>query len=261
MIKIQSVRQDNGLNGNEEKWNTEEAGFSFGIVTYGKCVYWINDQRIIMEKGDAILIPSKSPFYWKSVPTVFHSKYVINFNVTTDSPELPLLGSEKTLHSKLGCFDLVHERLKLLIHQWTDKHSYYDLYTNVLLTEILILWNRELDRGTILSKKYKHVELMKRYIQDHYRTKITKHDLADVVNRSPNHAATLFKSVTGQTISEYVHALRIKTGVYMLTESQLTVGEISDFLGYSDVSFFNKKFKGNTGRNPSDYLTDRPRIV
>lgn len=261
MITIQSVHQDSGMDGYEENWNTDRDGFTLGLVTYGKCVYWINDKRIITEKGDAILIPSSSPFYWKSVPTVFHSKYVINFTLTMDSPLLPILGSHKTVHSKLGCYDLLHERIKILSSQWTDKHSYFEIYSSALLIEMLILWNREIDRGTITPEKYKLVELMKKYIQDHYRSKITKVDLADVVNRSPNHVATLFKSITGQTISEYVHSLRIKTGVYMLTESQLTVGEISEFLGYSDVSFFNKKFKGSTGRNPSDYLMDRPRIV
>src|SRR5690606_29919049 len=98
--------------------------------------------------------------------------------------------------------------------------------------------------------------------QEHYRTKITKDHLGDVIRKSPNYAATLFSSVTGQTISEYTHSLRIKTAMFMIKESRLTIGEISMFLGYSDVSFFNKIFKRITGKIPSEYLAERPtRII
>jgi len=59
--------------------------------------------------------------------------------------------------------------------------------------------------------------------------------------------------VTGQTISEYVHSIRIKTAIGLLQESELTLEEISEFLGYSDVSYFHKVFRRMTGKKPSEY--------
>lgn len=82
---------------------------------------------------------------------------------------------------------------------------------------------------------------------------MTKETLADVVGRSPNYAATIFRQVTGQTISDYTHGVRVKTAMYMLEESLLTVEDIADFLGYSDVSYFTRTFKRIAGMPPSAY--------
>lgn len=257
MLIIENVRKDSGMDWEEEK----NEDFYFCLVTYGRCVYWINGEKIIVNKGEALLIPKGFLFYWKNIPTVFHSKYVVMFKLLRhdEYPNLPILDSDTYIHLKVGCYDLIHDKNKTIFSQWTEKVEYYDIFTSALLIEILTYLNRELDRGKIAPEKQRNVELMKRYIQDHYRNKITKEVLADVIRKSPNYAATLFSSITGQTISGYVHSLRIKTAIYMLTESQLTVAEISEFLGYRDVSYFNRVFKQLTGRAPSEYFSERPK--
>ncbi len=261
MIAIGDVRQDNGIDWSEEKTTLKEQSYYFSLITFGKCVYWVNDRKIVMDKGDFLLIPGQNSYYGKSIPTVFHAKYVLNFTKTTDFPHLPILSSGEPIHFKIGCYDLIHERIKGILNQWMERLPYYDVLSAALLTESLTYINRELDRGKITSEKHKYVEKMRNYIQQHYRGKITKEDLGDLIGKSPNYAAILFSTVTGQTISEFVHSLRIKTAVYMLTESRLTIGEISEFLGYSDVSYFHKVFKRTTGKKPSDYVNERPRTL
>lgn len=263
MITLQHVRQDHGLTLHEENQRTSfEHDFFFGLVTYGKCVFWVKDKKIVMSRGEAILIPKESSFYWKNIPTIMHSKYTAIFRLFVGSPCLPILDSDPYIHAKLGCYELIHEKMKVLTEQWNEKLPYHEILGSALLTEILTLWNREIDAGTIASEKHKLVEMMKKHIQEQYRTKITKDNLGDVIRKSPNYAATLFSTVTGQTISEYTHLLRTKTAIYMLQESELTIGEISEFLGYSDVSYFNKIFKRVTGKVPSEYLAERPtRII
>jgi AraC family transcriptional activator of pobA len=253
MIWVQHVKQEHGLDLFAEDSNRPNTDFLFCLMTYGKCVYWVDDKKVVLEKGDALLIPGGSPYYSKGIPTVFHSKYIAAFSLSPSFPSLPVLNTSQCLHAKLGAYDLVHERMKAMHRQWIERQPYREIYASALLTEIVTLWNRELDRGSVPSDTYKHAEAMKRYIQEHYRDKITKDDLAHAIRRSPNYAASLFSKVTGQTISEYVHALRIKTAIYMISESDLTIGEIAEFLGYSDVSYFNKTFKRITGKPPSDY--------
>lgn len=241
----------------EEKDHADAANFYFCLLTYGNCVYWINGKKVVAEKGDLLLIPKGAYFYGKSIPTVFHSKMVATFVVTTDSPMLPLLNSTECIHSKMGSYDLIHERMKQIHYQWNEKMPYREVFASALLLEILVLWNQELDRGTISSEKIRYVDMMKKHMQDHYRDKITKDVLAEVINKSPNYTATLFSTIAGQTISEYVHSLRVKKAIYMLMESKLTVSEISEFLGYSDASYFNKTFRRLTGNPPSYYLNGR----
>lgn len=256
MIAISDAHQDNGAAWYEEGGGREHS-FHLSLVTYGKCVYWVNEEKVILEKGDALLIPDHIPFYGKSIPTVVHTKYVINFRRNTADCALTLLQLQEPFKQRLGCFEVVQERLRGILTQYKERSSYYELMAEALLIEALVYLNQEKDRGIITSEKHRRVDSMKQYISTHYREKVTKEELGDVINTTPNYAATLFKSVTNQTISEYVHNHRMKTAIYMLTESQLMISEIADYLGYNDVSYFYRIFKRSTGSSPSDFLHER----
>ncbi|MDP4099308.1 AraC family transcriptional regulator [Paenibacillus sp. P96] len=259
MIIVADVQHHQGMD-----WYAESAAYpnshALCLVTYGKCVYWVEGQKVIVNKGDMLLIPPRLAYYGKSIPTLFHSKYVILFHNSCTGEGLPLLDRSKILKLKLGCYELVRERLRSILHQWEDKPSYYKHMVEALLTEVLIYINQEWDRGIIADDKHRHVERMKQYIQTHYREKVTKEELGEVIQRTPNYAASLFRSVTNQTISEYVHNRRMKTAMYMLTESRLTVQEVSEYLGYRDATYFHRIFKKMTGGSPSDFLHERSRI-
>jgi len=51
MISINQVDQDNGIWSEENKL-VDQGSFHFSLITYGKCVYWVNNQKLIVEKGD-----------------------------------------------------------------------------------------------------------------------------------------------------------------------------------------------------------------
>ncbi|MPY18945.1 helix-turn-helix transcriptional regulator [Paenibacillus glucanolyticus] len=253
------VRQVSGVDWYEEA-DPEQGTWHLSLVTYGKCVYWVNGDKLIMEKGELLLIPAGVPYYGKSIPTVTHTQIMVQWTEAL-STGLSVLERAEALKHKPGCYELIHERLKVIHQQWHERPSYYVILIEALLTEVLIYISRELDRGAITPEKHLHVERMKSYIERHYREKITKEELGDAIAKTPNYAAVLFKSVTGQTISQYVHAQRMKRAAYLLTESQLTVQEIAEFLGYQDLSYFYRIYRRVTGSAPSDLLQERPRTV
>ncbi|MEK3732706.1 MULTISPECIES: helix-turn-helix transcriptional regulator [Paenibacillus] len=260
MITVLDVQFHQGVDWYEESSSCPDS-HTLCLVTYGKCVFWVQERKLIIDQGDVLLIPPQLDYYGKSIPTLFHSKYVIRFHNSCMEDGLPMLSHPDFIKRKLGSYELVRERLRSISLQWEDQPAYYRHMANALLTETLIYINQEWDRGVIPDDRHRHVARMKQYIQEHYRERITKEDLGEVIQRTPNYAATLFRSVTNQTISEYVHSRRIKTAMYMLTESRLTVQEVSEYLGYRDVSYFHRIFKKITGASPSDFLHERSRIV
>lgn len=260
MLSFEGMRQQQGMNWYEER--PAEVDYAVLIVmTYGKCVYWINGEKLLLEKGDFMFIAPGAAYYGKSVPTVFHEQFVLTFTIEKAVLEGPLSGSLPFIKSNAGCYDMVMERLRTVWGEWQEGLPYVRLRAAALTLEALALWSRELVRGEQTTVSQQHVDRMKAYLQDHYRGKVTKDHLGEFIGRSPNHAATLFRQVTGQTISEYVHSLRMRTAVYMLTESLLTVSEISDYLGYSDVTYFQRVFKRSLGHSPSAYLKERRQHV
>jgi AraC family transcriptional regulator of arabinose operon len=126
--------------------------------------------------------------------------------------------------------------------------------------ELLVYTNREVEGRPAAPVAHRLADQMKAHIQNHYRERVSKEELAQVIQRSPNHAAKIFRDTTGQTIGEYVHAVRMKTAVYMLQYSVLTVAEIAEFVGYSDPSYFYRVFRRVTGHVPAHFLAAREEL-
>src|SRR5690606_22329985 len=91
----------------------------------------------------------------------------------------------------------------------------------------------------------------------HYRRTIPIQELADLVQRTPNHISRLFKEATGQTITAYMQQIRISAACDLLANSQMNVGEVAEYLGFCEQSYFNKVFKKHTGTLPSAYMKEK----
>ncbi|RAV20132.1 helix-turn-helix transcriptional regulator [Paenibacillus contaminans] len=256
MLDIESIRHDNGSEWYEQT-DGARSGMTLVMVGYGKCMYWLGQEKLLLEQGDLLLLPAGTAFYGKSIPTRSHEKYVVAFTRTTAPAPLPILETHSCIKQKTGEAELLLERFRSMHRQWHEGLPYRQTMCLALLLEVLTRWNRGIDKGSPAPSKLRHVEMMKSHIQNRYREKITKDDLGNAAGISPSYAAALFKEVTGQTIGEYTHAVRIKTALYLLRHSRLSIADIAESLGYCDASFFHRTFKRLTGLSPSQVMQER----
>lgn len=63
----------------------------------------------------------------------------------------------------------------------------------------------------------------------------------------------LFKRSMGMNFSDYLWELRLAKSKELLVQTQLSINEISEAVGYSVVSSFRRKFKQETNLTPSQY--------
>jgi signal transduction histidine kinase/ligand-binding sensor domain-containing protein/DNA-binding response OmpR family regulator len=61
------------------------------------------------------------------------------------------------------------------------------------------------------------------------------------------------KALTGQTINEFIRAIRLKRAAQLLEQHQLTVSEITYKVGFTDLQHFRECFKKMYGLTPSQY--------
>lgn len=80
--------------------------------------------------------------------------------------------------------------------------------------------------------------------------------LADRCALSPNHLSSIFKTVTGKTISAYCGELRIRRAQELLRTTPMKLRQIAEHLGYYDQYHFCKAFKKATGMSPSAYRAE-----
>lgn len=92
-----------------------------------------------------------------------------------------------------------------------------------------------------------------RYIEAHYSEKITLEDIATFSQYNRTYVSTLFKNTMGVNFYEYLTRLRFQQALYELAATQKTLTNIALDNGFSDLKSFNKIFRENIGRSPSEY--------
>ena len=62
-----------------------------------------------------------------------------------------------------------------------------------------------------------------------------------------------FKQLQGCTITEYIQERRMSQAEHLLINTDFTMGQIAEMIGYSTSSRFAELFKKSTGLLPMDY--------
>ena len=91
------------------------------------------------------------------------------------------------------------------------------------------------------------------YIGNNYHNKLTRQTLANYYGYNPDYMGKLFKSEMNKSISAYINELRIEKAKNLLIQTDLSVQNISELVGFKDVFYFSKKMKTVTGLSPSQW--------
>lgn len=73
------------------------------------------------------------------------------------------------------------------------------------------------------------------------------------LNYTPDHLRRIVKKAVGKTPHQLVIDAKIKPAKFLLHESDMSVGDIADQMGYANVHYFSLQFKQVTGSAPTVY--------
>ena len=91
------------------------------------------------------------------------------------------------------------------------------------------------------------------YISRNYSKKLSLNILAQINCCSVQTLISKFKVQTGKTPMEYITGLRIKKAKDFLLNTDLSIGQISEFCGYENVYYFSNVFKKEIGMSPLQF--------
>lgn len=91
------------------------------------------------------------------------------------------------------------------------------------------------------------------YIEEHYSEKLTLTDVAEKVYVSQWHLSKLIAKNTNQSFSDLLNGVRITKAKELLNDPSLKIWEISETVGFADVTHFSRIFKKLENMSANEY--------
>lgn len=92
-----------------------------------------------------------------------------------------------------------------------------------------------------------------RFIEARYMRPITLVDVARAVGKSPAYLTDVVRRETGRTVGAWILERRMAEARRRLVETDDSVAEIAEALGYDDESYFARRFRAHFETSPSAY--------
>lgn len=98
-----------------------------------------------------------------------------------------------------------------------------------------------------------HLENVTAYLNDHYAFEVPLERLAKIACMGITKLKSSFKQLHGCTITEYIQQRRMSQAEHLLINTDFTMGQIAEMIGYSTSSRFAELFRKSTGILPVEY--------
>lgn len=157
-------------------------------------------------------------------------------------------------------YDLLRNFLAKLLCEAVQKLEDYDKEIESILVDLLyhlinsfhyLTYEKEelKDKSEQLARYHR----ISKYIYNNYDSNITLQEIAKKEFLSPHYLSHEIKYATGYSFTDLVNLTRVEESVKLLLDSDLSISDISDEIGFSHVRYLNKNFKNYYGCTPLQY--------
>ncbi|MDU3349248.1 MAG: helix-turn-helix domain-containing protein [Clostridium sp.] len=203
--------------------------------------------RIYSDEDNKVLIFHIDPYFFEK-----YYKDINNIFFYTNSTDDGAQEGEE--------YDLLRNFLAKLLCEAVQKIDDYDKEIESILIDLLYhLINNfhyltyekeELKEKTEQLARYHRIS---KYIFNNYDSNITLQEIAKKEFLSPHYLSHEIKYATGYSFTDLVNQTRVEESVKLLLDSDFSISDISDEVGFSHVRYLNKNFKNYYGCTPLQY--------
>lgn len=252
--KINIVIGMSGYVKTDETWHGEKVTSPFCrlyFVEEGEGILESTDGVITMRSGFVYLIPVGTEFSFRS--DTYVKKLYFHINVYRED-----YSDYTARFGHIGSMFVGTERIKRLIKAYFGT-KFSDAF--MLKREIFGIVFEISDRFEIKDdeiKKYSEaIEGTMEYIKENLSARITPRELAERVFMSESGFSKRFKREVGVTVKKYIDNMLFFEAEKLMSSGNITLGRISERLGFCDQFYFSRRFKERYGETPSSYMSRR----
>jgi AraC-like DNA-binding protein len=219
------------------------------ISGQGTLVY--QGQRYSLPAGHAVFIDCMEHNFYSTAPSQSWTTCWVHFNGANTRSYYELFQKSAPPVVRIVDSDAFRNIVMEIIRRHHDFSAETELMCSKLIMELMTMLLQSAP-----SKQF-HITAIPGYIQavvshidKNYAENLSLDELADLYAVSKYHLARVFKRYIGIPIHEYQIQLRINLSKGMLINSPLSVAEISQSVGFDNVSHFINLFKERVHDTP-----------
>lgn len=235
---------------------------------HGNISYDVNGRKFFVREGDALIVNSKQMHYGFSAdgsdceylcvlfqPQILTGNDFIKTKYIDSIIRQPYI-TETYLNQK----NPAHKNILQLTEKFFDfpQIEGYELNFLNLALKFWQGWYEILKTAPIINYKIidRNIDVQKNmveFIYKNYRTKITLEQIARSGGVCKSLCCQIFKKYLDKSPINFLNNYRLQIGMNLLSDSKISVTEISELCGFNSPSYFSEMFLKYKGCSPSDY--------
>jgi AraC-like DNA-binding protein/quercetin dioxygenase-like cupin family protein len=248
--------------------------FELMYVSRGHCTQTIGNVHCDLSEGDFCLL---NPYVSHSIDISSETDYLFNIiiqkSLFKESFLCSLSGNDLISNFFISSllqaskqqlylyfpryeFNNAHVLIQSLIIELLEKKMGYkkaaENYLALVFTELARCMQQKMDadNSTIIGET--NLTTILSYINAN-KNDITLTSVAEKFHYHPKYISSLIKKYTGKSFSQVLQESRMQEVCYYLENTNMSINELAQLMGYYDRSYFNRTFKKIFNMTPQDY--------
>lgn len=236
-------------------WKKGRRDYQILYVASGKAHFWFNGIEEIVDSGHMVLYKPKDVqkyvYYVEDHPEVFWIHFT-GYDVKNILEYHGISLNQHVFYS--GTLPEYKMSFRKIIRELQQCEYGYEDYIASLFNNILLLVSRQQQNGENYTVTIpEEIEMAVSYFNENYNTKISVAQYAESLHISTNWFIRNFKQHMKISPAQYLLSLRMVNAQSLLENTDYSVGEIAEIVGYDNQLYFSRVFKKEYGISPAQY--------
>ena len=224
-------------------------------ISSGRVRFYFNSEEHIISKDNMVLFRPGEPQIYHLISSEKPEIYWVHFTGSDveqilDYYQLPKDQNVFYAGTKLDYPWLYNQ----MIQELQLKRVNFANALTLNLQHIFLTINRYLqEKNKIGTEMLAVIEQATHYFYENYNKNIIIEDYAKKCNVTSHWFSQSFKKITKCTPMQYIISLRITSAMNMLDNTDQSIAQIAEAVGYDNPLYFSRIFKKHAGISPSEY--------